>query len=76
VAPFAATPQRPGGALARLLLGEPPPAKSGAYVDYHLRTVPASTQAGDHTFQDTTLHDSRALLNSWRSQRVDSSADS
>lgn len=60
--PFASTPQRSGQALARLLLDNPPPAASGAYVDYHLRTLPASQQARDANFQTAVLIDSRALL--------------
>lgn len=62
VLPFGSTPQASGLALARLLLEVPAPAASGAYVDHHLRTVPASRRAQDLTFQAQVLHDSRALL--------------
>lgn len=61
VLPFASTPQASGRALSRLLL-QTPPAASGAYVDHHLRAVPASLRARDRGFQDEVLHDSRALL--------------
>jgi len=67
LAPVASTPQRSGAALSRLLCDEPPPAESGAYLDYRLHTLTASTQARDHTFQDTALHDSRQLLTPWSS---------
>jgi len=69
LAPFASTPQRSGAALSRLLLEEPSPAESGAYLDYRLHTLPASTQARDQTFQDTSLHDSRQLLTPWASHQ-------
>lgn len=59
---FASTPERSGQALARLLLDEPPPAASGAYVDHRLRTRPASGQARDPGFQDQVLRGSRALI--------------
>lgn len=62
VLPFASTPKNSGKALARLLLDNPPPAASGAYVDYRLRTVPASPKAQDPAFQAEVLRDSRALL--------------
>ena len=62
VLPFGSTPQASGLALARLLLEVPAPAASGAYVDHHLRTVPASRRAQDPAFQAQVLHDSRALL--------------
>lgn len=64
VLPFASTPQRSGEALSRLLLDDPSPAASGAYVDFHLRTVPASERARDVDFQSEVLRDSRALLTS------------
>lgn len=60
--PTASTPQRSGRALARLLLDDPPPAASGAYVDHRLHTLPASRRARDADFQTTVLGDSRALL--------------
>lgn len=59
--PFGSTPQASGLALARLLLDEPAPAASGAYVDFRLRTLPASERARDADFQDEVLRDSRAL---------------
>ncbi len=62
VVPMASTPQASGRALARLLLDDPPPAASGAYVDHRLRTLPASERARDATFQAAVLRDSRALL--------------
>ena len=62
VLPFSSTSQASGRALARLLLDVPAPAASGAYVDHHLRTVPASRKAQDPTFQAHVLQDSRALL--------------
>lgn len=62
VLPFASTPQASGRALARLLLDNPAPAASGAYVDHRLRTVPASDRAQDPGFQTEVLRDSRALL--------------
>ena len=62
VLPFASTPKASGRALARLLLQTPPPAASGAYVDHHLHTVPASRRAQDPDFQAEVLRDSRALL--------------
>ena len=62
VLPFGSTPQASGLALARLLLEVPAPAASGAYVDHHLRTVPASRRAQDLTFQAHVLRESRALL--------------
>ncbi len=69
LAPFASTPQRSGAALSRLLLDEPSPAESGAYLDYRLHTLPASAQARDQIFQDTSLHDSRQLLTPWASHQ-------
>lgn len=60
--PFASTPTASGLALARLLLDNPAPAETGAYVDHRLRTVPASARARDRHFQDEVLRDSRALL--------------
>lgn len=60
--PFASTPQVSGQALSRLLLDDPPPAASGAYVDARLRTVAASERARDVAFQTEVLRDSRALL--------------
>ena len=60
--PFASTPQASGRALAHLLLDVPPPAASGAYVDFRLRTRPASQRARDSAFQNEVLRDSRALL--------------
>jgi len=62
VLPFASTPKISGKALARLLLDNPPPAPSGAYVNYRLRTVPASPTAQNPTFQAEVLSTSRALL--------------
>jgi NAD(P)-dependent dehydrogenase (short-subunit alcohol dehydrogenase family) len=62
VVPFTSTPNASGTALARLLLDDPPPAASGAYVDFRLRTVPASQRARDPAFQDAVLGESRALL--------------
>lgn len=62
VLPFASTPQASGRALARLLLDNPAPAASGAYLDHRLRTVPASDKAQDPGFQAEELRDSRALL--------------
>ncbi|MGI8760944.1 MAG: SDR family NAD(P)-dependent oxidoreductase [Jatrophihabitantaceae bacterium] len=62
VLPFASTPKTSGKALARLLLDNPPPATTGAYVDYRLRTVPASPKAQDPAFQAEVLRESRALL--------------
>ena len=62
--PFASTPRASGRALARLLLDDPAPAASGAYVDFRLRTRPASRRARETTFQDQVLADSRALLTS------------
>lgn len=67
---FASTPERSGHALARLLLDEPAPAASGAYVDYRLRTRPASEQARDPGFQDEVLRDSRALIAATASRRA------
>ncbi len=67
--PLASTPKRSGAALARLLLDEPPPAESGAYVDYRLHTLPASTQARNQAFQDRVLADSRRLLGTGDSSR-------
>jgi NAD(P)-dependent dehydrogenase (short-subunit alcohol dehydrogenase family) len=60
--PFGSTAKASGRALARLLLDDPAPAASGAYVDHRLRTVPASARARDERFQDEVLRDSRALL--------------
>ena len=60
--PFASTPAASGRALARLLLDDPAPASSGAYVDHRLRTLPASERARDAGFQTAVLRDSRALL--------------
>lgn len=60
--PFASSPQASGRALARLLLDDPAPVPTGAYVDYRLRPVPASARARDAAFQDAVLRDSRALL--------------
>jgi NAD(P)-dependent dehydrogenase (short-subunit alcohol dehydrogenase family) len=60
--PFASSPQSSGRALARLLLEDPAPAASGAYVDHRLRTLPASERARDAGFQAEVLRDSRALL--------------
>lgn len=60
--PGASTPQASGRVLARLLLDDPAPAVSGAYVDHHLRTVAASPKAEDTSFQTSVLRDSRALL--------------
>jgi hypothetical protein len=62
VLPFASTPKASGQVLARLLLEDPAPAPSGAYVDHRLRTVPASERARDAGFQTEVLRDSRALL--------------
>lgn len=62
VVPLASTPRISGRVLARLLLDDPPPAASGAYVDHRLRTVAASERARDVAFQTQVLHDSRALL--------------
>lgn len=62
VLPFGSTSQASGRALARLLLDVPAPAVSGAYVDHHLRTFPASRKAQDPAFQAQVLQDSRALL--------------
>ncbi|MDP9189562.1 MAG: hypothetical protein M3O25_09965, partial [Actinomycetota bacterium] len=62
VLPFASTPKSSGRALARLLLEVPAPAASGAFVDYRLRTRPASERARDASFQTEVLRDSRALL--------------
>lgn len=59
---FASTPQASGLALSRLLLDDPPPAASGAYVDFRLRTLPASERARDTGFQAAVLRDSRTLL--------------
>lgn len=59
---FASTPETSGEALTRLLLDFPPPAASGAYVDFHLHTLPASERARDPRFQTEVLRDSRALL--------------
>jgi NAD(P)-dependent dehydrogenase (short-subunit alcohol dehydrogenase family) len=60
--PFASSPKASGRALARLLLEDPAPVPSGAYVDHRLRTVPASERARDAGFQAEVLGDSRALL--------------
>ena len=62
VVPMASTPRASARTLVRLLLDEPAPAASGACVDHHLRTVPASQRARDTSFQDEVLRDSRALL--------------
>ena len=62
VLPFGSTPRVSGLALARLLLDVPAPAPSGAYVDQHLRTVPASPRAQDPAFQTEILRVSRGLL--------------
>ena len=59
--PFAASPAASGRALARLLLDEPPPAPSGAYVDHRLRPVSASARARDPDFGDAVVRGSRAL---------------
>lgn len=69
---FASTPERSGRTLARLLLDEPAPAASGAYVDHRLRTRPASEQARDPGFQDEVLRDSRALIAATASRRAPS----
>lgn len=62
VAPFASTPRAPGQALAQLLPANPSPTASGAYVDFGLRTLPASARARDAGFQSAVLRESRALL--------------
>ncbi len=62
VVPLASTPRASGLALARLLLEVPAPAVSGACVDHHLRTVPASSEAQDPAFPAEVLRDGRALL--------------
>jgi len=76
VMPFASTPKASGRALARLLLDDPPPAASGAYVNQRLRTVAPSAKAQDPAFQAEVLRDSRALLASVATSTTQNQSDS
>lgn len=62
VLPFASSATTSGRAFASLLCDEPPPAASGAYVDYRLRQIAPSRRAVDTTYQDAVLRESRELL--------------
>lgn len=62
VLPFASSPAASGRAFAALLCDDPPPAPSGAYVDYRGREIAPSRRAGDPGYQDEVLRESRALL--------------
>jgi hypothetical protein len=62
VLPFASSPTVSARAFASLLCDQPPPATSGADLDYRLREIAPSRRAVDAAYQDAVLGESRDLL--------------